>query len=472
MINIRQCFDKKRNYFEVSYVNKQSNLEKIELDIPEEELFQWKQCKNNDPQRDLEYTFFLDGTSVKKVPSKMLNKYRTIEFLESLNKETKDLIYHNYAPRVFFCDIENGKDPVTGEWPKAENPTGEVTAISLVDATNHKVYLLGLKKLSKTEIEKLTTDTNEHFKSIPTFKDDILVKYFYFETEADLLYTFWQTFMRKIYFITGWNFVGYDWTYLIERSKKLFLDPYELMESKELYTNTPLHKVVVDYLELYKKFDFKIIKENFTLDYTASQVLKGVKKLSYSGTLDQLYINDPYKYYLYNVIDSYIVKLINDSMDLTTLYIEIGNSTHAEMHTLLKTITPVESIITRYYYNEKKVILPKETNGNQDMAYEGGYVFDPIPGLYKWTLAMDFSSLYPTVQRQFNISPETYKGIDFERTLSPTEIRLPNGAIFENGYDSVFRKYLSDFFGRRKKSKQTQLQIESEISELEKYLKK
>ena len=467
MINIEH---KRGGVLNISYINKDSNIEFMEIPIPKDEMFEWVKCKENDPSKDLQYRYFLTSEPVKKKPTKRLNKYRTIEFLETLNPETKELLFHNHEPRVFYCDIENGKDPITGEWSKPENPKGEVTAISLVDSFNHKIYLLGLHKFSQKEVLKMTEDAKEHFSSLKNFKDDIEVKYFHFENESDLLYTFWSKFMRKIYFITGWNFTGYDWPYLLNRSKMLYLDPYELMGTTSLWDGTPLHKTVVDYLDLYKKFDFKIVKENFTLDYTASQVLEGIKKINYSGTLDQLYKDNKYKYFLYNAIDSYLIKLINDSLNLIGLYMSIGNSTKAELNSLLKTIAPVESIITRYYYNEHLVIIPKRDFNEKDLAYEGGFVFEPVPGLYKWVMAMDFASLYPSVQQQFNISPESFKGIDFERELKSDEIRLPNGAIFDNSKDSIFRKYLKDFYNNRKKSKNIQLQIDEEITKLERLL--
>ncbi len=86
-------------------------------------------------------------------------------------------------------------------------------------------------------------------------------------------------------------------------------------------------------------------------------------------------------------------------------------------------------------------------------------------------MAMDFASLYPSVQQQFNISPESFRGVDYERKLEPGEIRLPNGAIFDNSKDSIFRKYLRDFYNKRKQSKKMQLKVDTEISKLEKYLK-
>src|SRR3989338_8943051 len=40
-------------------------------------------------------------------------------------------------------------------------------------------------------------------------------------------------------------------------------------------------------------------------------------------------------------------------------------------------------------------------------SYEGGFVYEPTPGLYKNVAVFDFRSLYPTIISSHNISPDT-----------------------------------------------------------------
>ena len=42
--------------------------------------------------------------------------------------------------------------------------------------------------------------------------------------------------------------------------------------------------------------------------------------------------------------------------------------------------------------------------------YAGGFLKDPIPGLYEWVIDLDFTSLYPSIIRSLNIGIETYVG--------------------------------------------------------------
>jgi DNA polymerase elongation subunit (family B) len=43
-------------------------------------------------------------------------------------------------------------------------------------------------------------------------------------------------------------------------------------------------------------------------------------------------------------------------------------------------------------------------------SYAGGYLKDPVPGLYEWVIDLDFTSLYPSIIRSLNIGIETFVG--------------------------------------------------------------
>jgi len=44
------------------------------------------------------------------------------------------------------------------------------------------------------------------------------------------------------------------------------------------------------------------------------------------------------------------------------------------------------------------------------LVYAGGYLKDPIPGLYEWVIDLDFTSLYPSIIRSLNMGIETLVG--------------------------------------------------------------
>jgi len=63
-------------------------------------------------------------------------------------------------------------------------------------------------------------------------------------------------------------------------------------------------------------------------------------------------------------------------------------------------------------------------------TYQGAFVYEPKPGLYKDIVVFDFRSLYPTILSSHNIGPDTLKCVCCENTRNPME---ENNPIGENG---------------------------------------
>lgn len=63
-------------------------------------------------------------------------------------------------------------------------------------------------------------------------------------------------------------------------------------------------------------------------------------------------------------------------------------------------------------------------------SFEGAFVKDPIPGLYKWLYDIDLESLYPSIIRSLNISPETKIGViqnwEWDDLMNPKSNKLYN----------------------------------------------
>ena len=101
-------------------------------------------------------------------------------------------------------------------------------------------------------------------------------------------------------------------------------------------------------------------------------------------------------------------------------------------------------------------------------SFEGAYVKQPEPGMHEWIANFDFASLYPSTMRQWNISPETFKGLNVE--LQDGWVKTASGAVFDNTTDSILRTVLTDFFNMRKVAKKKAFQIDMEVDYLEKIL--
>lgn len=455
MIDIEQLDDR----FRVSHFGKDGKVNFKDIAIPKTEKYKWELAGS-----DRKDPFFLswDGKPVKKTRAGYLGKFRTEEFFASLPEEVTKEIYEFNQPEVWFCDIEV---EVGEEFPDPSVAATPVLAVALVNSLGQS-YVFGTKKLTSDQIISIRTKMADYFKD---FNLEILFQYEYFESESELLYTLFAKWFKKIPLLTGWNFVGFDWKFLINRAKRIGLDPSTCSINGVLKgeDSIPQHKIVVDYLDLYKRWDRVIkIKENNKLETVASAAV-GISKIKYNGTFMDLYNTDYETYVFYNVVDTMLVYLIDKKLKTLQTFLMLGNITKVEA---LKAVSPIwmtEAIVTREFYSRKRVVAEIK-KGVKTGSFEGAYVKQPDPGMKEWIATFDFASLYPTTMRQWNISPESFKGRNVD--IKPGWIKTASGGIFDNNEDSVMRTILTDYFGQRKVAKNKSFELEKEIDYLTKLL--
>jgi DNA polymerase elongation subunit (family B) len=227
---------------------------------------------------------------------------------------------------------------------------------------------------------------------------------------------------------------------------------------------------VVDYLDLYKKWDRVIkVKENFKLDTVAKAAL-GVEKIKHGGSLMDLYNSDFETYVFYNAVDTFLVYLLDKKIKTMQTFLMLGNVCRVEAQRAYSPIHMTESIMIREFYKRKRVIADVKKS-NKEGSFEGAYVKDPRKGLHQFLATFDFASLYPSTMRQWNISPETFMGKAVDIPEGKKWIRTASGAVFDNSSDSVIRTILTSFYNKRKESKSKATSIEKEIDELKKVLR-
>lgn len=468
MINIEQ----KGKRVIISNFNEKGMVELHEFELQNKEFFEWEYYSDKKKAEDVKSW---EGRPVQKnTGSKRLNRFRLIEWMESLSEEDKSKIYDFHQPKKFFCDIEV---EIQDGFPEADLAQTPVVSIALSDDDNI-ITVLGTKEISAKEIDGIEVKLKEYFKD---YTPDIKFKYIYFNSEYDMLYTFFVKFLPRIPFLTGWYFVDFDWKYLINRAKKLDIPIEKSSPSQKLtgMNETPLHKVVVDYKEIYEKWD-KSPKENLTLDWTAKSKL-GLTKVKYHGSLKDLYLNDYLLFIFYNAVDTHLVNLLDKKTSVADIFFKLGTLTKSEYQKAFSPVHMTENVLCRGLLKRNLVMIPVEIDRKKNAKYKGAYVHKPKVGLYEYVGAFDFASLYPTVMRQFNISPESYIGnigtklqngeILGESDSLEERIVCANGAVFRKD-TSVLREALDDFYSKRKKAKEQSFEVEREIDILKNYLKK
>ena len=267
--------------------------------------------------------------------------------------------------------------------------------------------------------------------------------YFKCTDEKDLLKRFVDVWSKmNIDVVTGWNVEGFDIPYLINRMNNLFgkhlakkLSPWGMLDqSSRLFAMTGKNGWdiiginVIDYLAAYKKFTYTQ-QESYSLDNIAHVEL-GERKLDYSeyDGLMGLYKENYQKFIEYNIKDVLLVQRLDDKMKLLELMYAIAYDAKVNLNDAFTSVRLWDVMINNYL-NEKKIVVPQAIPQDKERQNVGGHVKDPIRGLQNWIVSFDLNSLYPHLIMQYNISPETYRGMHDART-SVDEIL--NGA-----YDNI-----------------------------------
>jgi len=540
----------------VSYVDKTGDikLKYYNWETP----MKYVSCDDNDAQKHPLFKSW-DGKSVKQIEVNHPDRYAIYEFLDALPESEKNEIFEFNLPKIYFIDIET---QIVDGFPEAadvfdqngtlvkEGAATQVLSISIV--YEDKIILLGLRDMSEDMQTRIINNTNIYFKKFGT---EYKFKYIKYEDEFDMLYAFFNKMVIKMPILTGWNFLNYDWVYLMNRSRKLVktvngkeykIDPAWSSPTKRINkmwgTNfeVPAHRMIFDYMQLYEVCDTSIkVKESSSLDFVSSKLV-GVEKIKYvnsifklkedstisgidfkagdicrsdkdvyymySGTqridfnqqkfqslkplfheinvsnLQKLYDEDFEIYMYYNAVDSVLVQKIHEARNYISIIYAISSLAQirivdvvSQMNNALGSLAITEGVLRNRFRQQDNIVLFRDEKGDAESTIAGGWVKDPIVGMNQWVVTFDFSSLYPTTQRQFYIVPETFVGIQDEinkdRCTNGRKIDLQNHVLCING--CVFEKrksptlnMLEDVFADRKKAKNTMLQKKEELKKV------
>ena len=364
-----------------------------------------------EPDEDGEYET-LEGTKVS--PVKRMDDWKDNKYFEKdVDKITRFLVDHYYetddtpkSHNIIYLDIECVVAGALTE-ENIKDPKGEITAVALYDHNSKKYYCLVLdkaKKMSKAESE-----------------DKIIMPY---SSEKELL----NGFLDKWYeldptIITGWNSGFFDIPYLYYRIKKVLgeslantLSPIGKIKFTPHFPEQPVNLAGIshlDYMLLFKKYIMKQ-EPSYRLGDIGKKYAK-LEKIEYQGSLDKLFAEDVDKFIEYNLRDVEIIVELENRMKFIELTITIGHLCHTEYEAIyFSTMLNEGAILT--YLKRKGIISPnKPTTYNPALRtleeeYAGGYLKDPIPGLYEWVIDLDFTSLYPSIIRSLNMGIETLVG--------------------------------------------------------------
>lgn len=309
--------------------------------------------------------------------------------------------WHN----IVYLDIEiEMGGALTPEYVKAAPMP--ITSIALIDVTTKQKICLILDK---------TKELKEYNKDgkliIPCGSEKELIKRFldkFEELDPTIL--------------VGYNSEYFDIPYLYFRIKQIVgdevsrLSPIGKVNYREFAGETQITIGGVnhlDYMLLHKKYIMKEEPSYKLGDIGLKYVNLG--KVEYEGNLNTLFKNDINTFIDYNLRDVEIIEKLEGKLKFIELTIMISHICNIPYESIYWNTVMNEGAILKYLKREGIVSPNKPTTHNPSLkhiteTYAGGYLLEPIPGLYFDVIDLDFTSLYPSIIKSLNLGIETLIG--------------------------------------------------------------
>ena len=377
--------------------------------------------------------------------------------------------------RIVTIDIETDS---SGGFPDIMKGDKAITAIAFHDKLVDKYYSYVLdvdRKISSG------TDGNVETRS--------------FICEENLLESFlnkWTEIGPSI--VTGWNIIRFDLPMLYNRTRAVLGKNagYRLSPINIAYQNKFNKQITIagisclDYIDLYKKF-LGVMKSSYSLSNVAKDECLKTQKITYRGSLNDLYKNDIKRYAEYNLMDVRVVVDLDKKYDFIYLARSVCHKGHVPYQWFMMSSRWIDGAILCYLHS-KGIIGPNKPIGGREEyekmekegedGFTGAYVKEPIPGLYDWVCSADITSLYPSIIMSLNISCETkigkivdwnyeqfaagniplirigdqqvYTADDFKKMIDKYAFSIgSNGVIYHQDITGVIPKILDLWFAER-----------------------
>ena len=297
-------------------------------------------------------------------------------------------------------------------------------------ANNGQLYSIAIHLSGKEEEKKVFIVSEEKIKGdeyIEECKD-----------EKELLQKFLNWFKEKDPdVIIGWHVIGFDLMFLESKCNELMI-PFDIARANGRvslrqrkprgYFASVTGRVIIDGPVALRTSFFTF--EDYRLETVAQEMLEEGKTISQDHDkveeIERMFKEDKANLAEYNLNDAVLVTNIFKKAGLIELSIrrsqlsgmlmdELGMMTAAFDHFFLPKLHRVGYVAPNV----------KDLQTSEHAA--GGYVMDPVPGIYDDVIVLDFKSLYPSIIQTFKIDPysnlkssidtiETLNGYKFSST--------------------------------------------------------
>lgn len=368
--------------------------------------------------------------------------------IKMVNKIIEKYYLHQPPPdlHVAFFDIETAFDKERG-FSQPEEALNEITSIA--------VHLQWLGQAVCLAVPPPTL-TMDEAKELADKVGNVIL----FHEEAHMLDAF-LTLIEDADILSGWHSEGFDIPYTVNRiiqvlgkheTRRLCLWGQLPMarsferNGKEQQTYDLVGRIHLDYMQLYKKFNYEE-RHSYALDAVA-EIEVGESKVPYEGTLDQLYKNDFEKFLRYNIQDADLLDKIDKKLQFIALASGIAHGNGVLLPASMGAVANAEQAIINEAH-QRGMMVPDRNREDRsdDLPAAGGWVQVPKKGLHRWVGSSDLNSLYPSVIRALNMSPETIVGqIRLDRTNPEIRAWVAGGGTQTEWWNDRFNTLEMEFF--------------------------
>ena len=377
--------------------------------------------------------------------------------------------------RLFSLDIETASE---NGFPKPEEAAEEILLITLKNYKTKRLITFGSRPYTPT-------------------RDD--VEYVYCEDEVVLLQTFlawWRDAQPEV--ITGWNCQNFDIPFIVNRIRNILglnamrdISPWRMVSEKSIESFGRKQQYydiagvsVLDYLDIYKKFTYTN-QESYRLDYIA-EVELGARKLDHSefATFKEFYNGNWTKFVDYNLVDVDLVDQLEEKMKLIDLVMLMAYDAKCNYTDTFAQVR-LWDIIIYNYLKERNIVLPLLVRREKPDQFIGAYVKEPKPNGYDWVVSFDLNSLYPSLIRFLNVSPETlvtdkHLPVNHMKLIDKTEPVVPpgdlavaaNGALYTKEKTGIMPELVIKMYAERVGYKKRMLSYKQLLVDVESEMKK
>ncbi|NIO44075.1 MAG: hypothetical protein GTN36_00775 [Candidatus Aenigmarchaeota archaeon] len=268
--------------------------------------------------------------------------------------------------------------------------------------------------------------------------------------------------------ICGHNINGFDLPFLIKRMETLRI-PRDLGRSEKFAMTRKLQhsympnvcgRVIVDSFEIYRRDPWVKFKR-YDLDTISKKVL-GAGKVDFRGdnyvkkVRDIWNGNDFREIIEYGRRDAILALRLVVEKRLLDKFFEIAKLSGLVLQDSLGGQSQRHEFRLLREFYKRDIIMPCKPSDIGDRIKEhglkGALVLEPEVGFHEWVICLDFTSMYPSLIRAFNICTTTYltNGEDVEHFVSPYGTKFVKPSVFKGIIPQIVDDVMSSRVAARK----------------------